>query len=146
MKKSTILIFTAATIMGTLLMGCSNATENSDKSVKSVAETEMEKVSDMAQIKKDMAKFRLEVDKKIAENDKRIADFNAALVYKTGNAKDDFEKKVKSLQAKNEELKEKTEDLKADSQENWEILKADLKSEMDDLQTAIEDFTKKHTK
>jgi uncharacterized protein YPO0396 len=146
MKKSAIMILTAAAILGTTNIGCDSTTENSDKSVKNFSETEMEKSSETAQIQSDMADYRKAIDKKIEENDKRLSEFNAALVYKTGQAKDDFDKMVKSLQTKNEDLKEKSEDLKADSQESWEIFKADFNREMDDLQSAIDDFTKKHTK
>ncbi|MFA9289853.1 MAG: hypothetical protein ACEQSF_01315 [Solirubrobacteraceae bacterium] len=142
--KKPIQIFVALVVAsGFIFTACKTPT----KKVENAAEKVIEAKDDLYKQNKE---FLLEVEEykkstidKIIANEKNIEDFNLRIATQKINAKEDYEKKIAKLNAKNLDLKKKINDFKSDNKENWEIFKSDFSREMDKLNLEFQSFTSK---
>ncbi|MGM0580863.1 MAG: peptidase M23 [Bacteroidota bacterium] len=85
--------------------------------------------------------FRIEVGKKITENDKKIDEINAKIKNSKNELKAEYEKQVAILEQNNKDLKIKMGNYKASSKENWESFKSEFNKDMNNLGSALKNFT-----
>lgn len=115
--------------------------ESSSEKVKSSevdllkAEQDLEKAN--AEYKKDVEAYRIETKNKIDSNNKQIVKFKSRIDSKDKDKKEEYNKQVEKLERKNQKMKSKMNNYKADSKDNWESFKTDFNREMDELGSSI---------
>ena len=146
MKKSSLILAGIMIAGGTLFTNCTTPAEKTDAAREDVQEAK----EDLKQAKEDFAeqfiKFKFDTEEKITANDKLIADLKSYSKDKKKEVKADYDKAVSDLEAKNQEMKRKIEDYKAEGNEKWDAFKDEFNHDMDQLGEAIKDIGKKNVK
>ena len=140
MKKSILKQGLAVLFIGAMIISCDSPSKKVEKAEADVeaADKALEEANEA--YFEDMANFRLQTDERIAANEKVIAEFNERIAKEKLDAKTDYKAKIAELEAKNNDLKKKMADYKAEGKENWEAFKIDFNKDMDALGLAIENF------
>ena len=90
--------------------------------------------------------FKREMDNKITENDKAIAALKADVRERNAEAKVNWNTAVNDLERKNQSLKDRINDYKADGNANWDEFKREFNHDMDRLGEALKDMTQNNVK
>ncbi len=90
--------------------------------------------------------YRKETSEKISSNDQRILELKANIANQKKEVRADYQKKIAALEQKNQELRKKMDDYKADSKDNWEAFKKEFNHDMEELGNAFKDLTVKNVK
>jgi hypothetical protein len=88
----------------------------------------------------DFQKFKKESELKIADNQKQIVALKTKKSTESKEIKDKYDKKVLSLEQKNNELKKRIETCKGEDKTTWEKFKIQFTKDMDELGTAIKNI------
>ncbi len=152
--KKTIFSLAIATLMaGTMITGCQSTTDktenSSDQMQKSMSDDEGSKMEPGMMTKDsitDYQKFKKESEEKINAFEKSIAEFKVKIATAKKETKIEYEKKLASLEQKNNELKKNLEDYKDDGQDNWSKFKSEFNHDMDELGKAFKDLTVNNVK
>lgn len=86
------------------------------------------------------------MDNKITENDKAIAALKADVRERNAEAKANWNTAVNDLERKNQSLKDRINDYKADGNANWDEFKREFNHDMDRLGEALKDMTQNNVK
>jgi gas vesicle protein len=150
-KKSVLSIGVVTIAVATMLFSSCNSSNEKNET------TESESVEKLNEAKEDLNEAKKEYNKKyetfkneslhrIAENEKTIAALKLEMKDETKVAKADLDKKLTTLEEKNQNLKEKISDYKEEDNEKWESFKTEFSRDMDNLGEALKDLTKTNTK
>ena len=149
MRKSVIILATAALFVGMFTSGCKSNSEKEADAVENVesASDNLERVEN--DVKLDAANkandaewqtFKKEVGISIDANETRIDELTVAM-NKAGNTFDEsYKKSIKDLKEKNESLKSKIADYE-DNQTDWSSFKREFNSDMTEISRAFKDLT-----
>lgn len=146
MKRTIIILASAAMTAGYLLSACSSPSqkvENAQEDVKE-ANKKLDKANDAYLA--DIESYRKETDEKIAANDKSISEFNARTENEKKALTADYIKNMKALEQKNSDLKKKMSEYKAEGKEQWEIFKTEFNHQLDELNKSFKAATSKNDK
>lgn len=141
--------FVALTFTVFLFSSCTSPNEKISKTkMNEASENLMEAKSDLNAAQNDFNQtyeaFKIESDRKIAENEKAIAKLR--MENKKKVAKADFEKKLTTLEKKNQSLKDRMQNYKEEGIDKWESFKTEFNHDMDNLGDALKDLTTNNTK
>ncbi len=149
MKKSFIrnTAFSAAvfTMLSTttLLTGCNSPKEKLDDATTEVVDASADLVKANDAYLAEVESFKADVAQKIAANELSLKEYNAKLVKKSNAT---LKKKIAELDSKNQDLKKKLADFKAEeSKETWAEFKTEFNHDMDGLGKAFSDLTIENT-
>lgn len=81
----------------------------------------------------------------IGANEKSIAEFRTQITKEKKEIKATYEKSLAELEQKNDMLKEKLNDFKDDETDNWNSFKTEFSGDMNDLGTALKNFSVKNS-
>lgn len=143
MKKIIFLRCVSIFLFALAIGSCDTPAEKVDKAQENVVKANNELDSAISDYVKDIDTYRLSTSKAILENEKSIAELKESALKQKLIARADFERKIKSLEQKNLELKKKLNDYKAEGNDKWKTFKLEFSKEMDDVGRSIKDLTKK---
>jgi septal ring factor EnvC (AmiA/AmiB activator) len=174
MKKSILFLTLPAFLMGAILTACMTPAQKVTHAKKDVAEAKKdveEAKGDVAEAKEDVAKARVDVAKaqedldkankeyladiesyrketldKIVANDRSIAEFVAKIENEKEEEKAEYQKKISELRQKNNKMKDKMNEYKAEGRDKWQIFKSEFNHDMNELGKAFKDLVVKNTK
>jgi predicted RNase H-like nuclease (RuvC/YqgF family) len=149
MKKTIFTLAITMIIAGTIFTGCeltTKKTENTpDQMQKSTNDDEGSQHMGTTMMAKDSIseyqQFKKESEEKIDDFEKSIAEFKTKIANAKAETKAEYEKKLTSLEQKDNALKKKLEEYKEDGQDNWSKFKSEFSHDMDELGIAIKDLT-----
>ena len=140
MKKNLLTLLASALITGTLLISCNNSAEkvenaesNATEAMSDLNEANEEYLAEIEEHKKKTAD-------KITANEKSIAEYKERIENERNEIKADYNKKIYELEKKNSDIKKKMDDYQAEGKEKWELFKAELNRDIEDLGNAIGNF------
>nr|MBK9652295.1 hypothetical protein [Bacteroidota bacterium] len=142
MKKSILNIIGIATISAMALTSCKTSADKVDAAQENVTEAEQDLNKANEELTLEVAKFQAESDSQIIANENAIAEINASIANEKQKVKEKLKKRNAELEAKNKEMKNKLSGYKADSKDNLEAFRVELKHDMNELGQALKDFTK----
>ena len=142
MKKSIFTLALTTFVAGTILISCSTPAEKVNTAEANVQQADQE----LDEAKAEYERFKLESDQRIAANEKRIAELKAYSKNVKKDMKDGYEKTIAELEAKNEIMKAKVRDYKAEGNEKWQSFKREFNHDMDELGAALKDLTENNAK
>ena len=96
------------------------------------------------QYESEFLEYKAQASAKLSDNDYSIVEFKSLIEQKEGSAKEDYDKKVAELEAKNTELRNNLEDYKEGSRDHWESFKAEFDYDMTELGKAFQDVSTKN--
>ena len=111
-----------------------------------VTQAEKDRIKANADYEADVARYRKITEQKIAANKKSMKEFEVRIEKEKMEAKAEYKKKIADLEAKNNDLKKRLEDYKADGNDNWQKFKVEFNHDMNELGTAFKDLTVRNTK
>ncbi len=141
MKKSTVVLFFVTLAAGAAFTSCSTPAEKVENAKENVAEAnkDLEKANNAYLV--DIENYRRESDAKIEANNQSIIEFKKRIESEKKSAREEYNKTIVDLEAKNSDMKKKMDEYKADTKENWEKFKSEFNTDMDNLGQSFKDFT-----
>jgi F0F1-type ATP synthase membrane subunit b/b' len=146
MKKSILTLTTVVFLTGASLTSCNNSAEKVEKAEENVQEANQDLAKAQNEYMEDMENYRREMTVKFDENDKNIRDFNDRIVNEKKDAKGEYKKRLTELEEKNNEMRRRMTDYKADGKDNWESFKAEFNRDMEELGQAFKDLGENNAK
>ncbi len=136
-------VLMVAIALFTLVISCSKSSEQklADAKVNAIEANQNVKEAVQAEANDEWLKFKAAYEVKIAENDSIVAAYKAKMKKADGKLKTKYDKKIDALEKKNNELKAKLDDYKDSGKSAWEQFKSEFTHDMDELGTALKDFT-----
>lgn len=146
MKKTFLALAASTFITGAIMTSCSSSAEKVEIAQKNVidANKELENASKAYLV--DIENYRKETESRISVYDQIIVDAKAKMENEKNAAKDEYKIIIADLEQKNNDMKRKMSDYKADGKEKWESFKAEFSHDMDELGQAFKDLTVKNVK
>jgi hypothetical protein len=149
--KKTILTLAGAALMATVIFsGCQSSAkkvENAQDQLKEAQDNVVIANQDLNKAVNDsIALFKKDAEAKIKANEQSIAEFKIRIANEKQATKAKYEKKVAEIEQQNSDLKKKLDDYKADGLDKWQAFKLEFGKDMNELGTALKDFTVKSKK
>ncbi len=148
MKK--IMFTLAATVLmtGILFTSCNSTSrkiENAGDKVLDAKEAVVDAKIDLTLARQDsiseFQQFKTDYQNQISTNEKTIAGLKLSIADASRENKVQFEEKLALLEKRNNELKIKLAEYKADETDQWKAFKQEFKNDMDELGDAFSNFT-----
>ena len=149
MNKSKYALALTIAIAGIISTGCNSAEKKEEAAKEEVneAKQELKEVQEDANAEaqkiasaEEWAAFKTETEVKINDNETKIAELRVKL-KKPGKILDPhYANRIETLKAKNEELKKRIIDYET-NQSDWEKFKREFNHDMDELGSALKDFS-----
>jgi hypothetical protein len=129
-----------------LVKGCSRSSDQkfADAKARVVAAKQdvKEATADVqAAAREEWLKFKDNANAKIAANEKCIDDYKEKMTTADGKLEKQYDRKIDALEKKNRELKSKLNDYQDSGKDKWEQFKREFNHDIDELGTALKDFT-----
>jgi len=147
--KNTILVLVITLFMiGAFMTSCQWSSEKSDNVQEKVKDTK-EKVVDSIKVRNQAIRdsiqvFKRESEEIISSNEKKLTELKGKLANEKKEDRAVLEKKLTELEQKNSDIKEKLENYKDEGQDKWEMFKAEVNHDMNELGKAFKDLTVKN--
>jgi uncharacterized protein YPO0396 len=140
MKTRTFFLLSAMVILlGTLVYSCKNEDKHPEEGQKDVTIGDRDKTD--TEYLTDIESYRVEADAEFAANDSILADFREQLKEeKDENKRREREEHYSDLERRNNEMRAKLRDYKAENRERWEEFKEEFKHDMRELGDAFRDL------
>jgi chromosome segregation ATPase len=149
MKKTTGLTtaFIGLLALSMFNFSCARREEGTNEvKVEDKPHTEQEnKVIDQAQREAERQEYRHEQERRIKENNDRIDELKAQIDHSDKNMREEYRKRIDELRERNEKLKARMEEYKYEDETKWDNFKREWNHDMDELGTALKDFTVRNT-
>lgn len=126
------------------ICSCSNAENKTGRSELQVITSNAPYSEIDEQYESDFLEYKAQASSKLSDNDYSIVEFRSLIEQKRGSEKEDYDKKVADLEAKNTELRNNLEDYKEGSRDHWESFKAEFDYDMTGLGKAFQDLSTKN--
>ncbi len=137
---------TKLTLVVTIVMAVAgfNTFGQENKKAKAARKDVAEAKTDLKEAKvdstADFKKFKKEAEIKISDNQKKIAVLKAKQSKDNKETKAEYDKKVLTLEAKNNELKSRIEGCDGNNKSAWETFKIKFSNDMNELGTSIKNI------
>jgi hypothetical protein len=141
MKTRKIVIAVIGCMTGVILSSCQSKEQKLENAQENVIDANQD-------YKQAQQEFRNEAEIKIRENENEIKMYKDNLNSQKVESRADYERRVDSLQRRNEELKRKLNEYNDDgkSNEKWESFKREFNHDMDELKQSIKHVGKNNVK
>jgi hypothetical protein len=129
-----------------LLMSCSRSSNQKVADAKANVIAAKQDLKDavadaQAAAKEEWLNFKNEAEAKIEANDKIVAEYKTKMTTTNGKLRAQYDKKIDALEKKNKVLKVKLDEYQDSGKNAWEQFKSEFTHDMDELGTALKDFT-----
>ena len=141
MKKIIFTISASAFIISGILTSCTSSSEKLAEAKNEVREANVNLDKANEENTKDMENYKRETSERIEANERSIAEFKARIAHEKKEAKAEYEAKINALEERNNDMKKRMDDYKADGQEKWETFKTEFSHGMDELGKSFKDLT-----
>jgi DNA repair exonuclease SbcCD ATPase subunit len=141
MKTKKIVIAVVGCMAGAILSSCQSKEQK--------LENAQEKVKDANEdLDEAQREFRNEQETQIKENENDIKMYRDNLNSQKMESRADYQRRVDSLETRNEELKRKLNEYngKGETNEKWESFKREFNHDMDELKKSVKDIGKNNVK
>jgi len=150
MRTNIIAVATAFIISGVALTSCGSAEDQARNDVKDAQENVVDAQADLnkanAEYEAEIDNYRHTMAERYDANDRAIADLRANIDKQRKETREEYRKRIATLEEKNRELKAKMTDYKADGKDKWENFKTEFNHDMDELGNALNDMGKDNVK
>lgn len=92
----------------------------------------------------DVEDYREDIHQQIEENNQHIVELNALIDVQKEEDKDPYKQQIAELEAKNAAMKTRMDTYTPNSNENWEMFKAEFSKDMSELGEAFKNLVTKH--
>lgn len=139
--------FLAVTICTTaIVVSCNSPAKKVDKATENVLQAQEELNKAQVEYAADVENFRNESNTRIAENEKIIADMNAKMANEKRQLKANYREQVAAIEQKNNNMKRKMSEYKADTKDNWEAFKTEFNYDMSEMSKALNNLVSNNKK
>ena len=122
-------------------VSCSDAAKKAeDKKEAAVQEAQKE----VAELQKEYDIFKKDMRQKLEANEQKMSDLKEQANALTGEAKQELDRSIDSLETRNKEIRNKLEEKGDKVYENWEDFKKEMESDLDGLADAFKNFGRKN--
>lgn len=146
MKKTIFILAVTTFIAGAIFTGCQSSEKKVENAQDAVAKANENLDEANQKYLADIEAYRKVITDKIDANNKSIAEFKLRINKEKKEAREDYKKRINELEQKNNDIKKKLDDYKAQGKENWENFKTEFNHDMDELGQAFQDLTVRNTK
>lgn len=134
-----------------LFLGCSRSSSQKVEDAKANLSAARQDVKDavadsQAAAREEWLTFKSGAEAKIAANDKIVAEYKAKMAAANDRRQERSDKKIDMLEAKNRELRAKLYEYQEGGKSTWEQFQSEFSHDMDELGTALKDFSVDNTK
>ena len=150
MKTPILKSIVMVTVTSLAVMSCNNSPKAKEQELENameevvVAKDELdESTTDSIY---DFKKFKESIELKLIENEKVIADLKARNNSSDKATKASFEKELRKLEIRNEQLVAKIDNYKQGPAQKWELFKVDFNRDLDDLGKSISTMAEQNMK
>ncbi|HXB40760.1 MAG TPA: hypothetical protein VNZ49_09475 [Bacteroidia bacterium] len=145
MKKTILKLTLTAVIMAGSLTTFAQQNKKAEKERKDVAEAKKDLKEAKADSAADFQKFKEDAEKKISENKIKIAELKEKKLAGDKDKQNKYDKKVLTLEKKNNELKAKIDGCSNVKTSRWTAFKREFSHDMDELGHAFKDIAVNNT-
>jgi hypothetical protein len=145
MKKALKVLALSIPLSGLQLTSCTSQEDKVTEAAAEVSQSEIALEKAEADYEYEVEKFKEEKTLRLIQNEKSIREFNTRIAKDKSEAKAEYEKTIKELNDKNSDMKLRMENMKFDTQSNWESFKTAFAKEMEELEKAIQTLTSSKT-
>ena len=144
MKKTFFTLAVAVLLAGTMISGCQTSAEKvkiAEDKVQDAQNKVVEAQLNLDQALKDsIQQFKKESEDQIVANDKSIAEFKAKIDREKVELRARDERRLAELERQNVIMKQRLEEFREDSKENWVTFRDKFNHDMKQMGTAFHDF------
>jgi hypothetical protein len=137
-KNLVLVVTTVMTIAS--VSGFAQQDKKSEKARKDVAESHVKLKEAQTDSTADYQQFKKNAEEKIRDNEKKIAKLKIEKSKNDKETKEEYDKKVLALEAKNNELKKRIADSANTKTYMWSSFKREFTHDMDELANAFKDI------
>ena len=124
-----------------LVSSCTSSSDKVHKAEENVKKANMDLEKQRAELEKEINAYKYEKEQIILNNEKSIEYFDQRINQQKLSDKENYEQKILDLKKKNTDLKKKITDFNTDNKEKWNAFKEDFGRDMEELGSALRDFT-----
>ncbi len=141
MKKSFLSLLLISGIFTSVLFSCSDTTQQKAEKVEAAKVQLQDAKQNLSQARQDSvndyAAFKTVADAQLAANDKMIADLKVKMNSDRAAIREKYQKQLSEINAKNELLKDKMNNYKETTSDQWASFKLGFNQDMDALGKSI---------
>lgn len=130
--------------LGVLLFSCTSSEDKVQQAEENVVDANQKLEDASLDYKVEMKMYKQENLAKIEANEAIIRDFNTRIASQKKEAKEDYQVKIATLEAKNTDLKKKLDGYNLEGKDSWDKFKSDFNKELNDLALSVQELTKKN--
>ncbi|MFM2049235.1 MAG: hypothetical protein RI955_1783 [Bacteroidota bacterium] len=119
--------------LGLISIGCNSSSQKVEDAQDNVIEANKDLEKANQDYLTDIENYKKESTEKIDANNKSINDFNARIANEKADAKIAYKNKIVALEQKNNDLKKRLDDYKAEGKDQWKEFKSDFNHDMNKL-------------
>ena len=131
---------------GIIFTSCCTPADKVNASKANVEKAELDLELAKQDYNEEYNQFKLESEGKITANEKLIADLKAYSKNKKKETKDEYDRIVNDLEAKNQAMKDKMNGYKEDGNNKWESFKNEFNHDMSEIGKSLNDLGKNNVK
>ena len=141
-KKINFLVLAITIITTAIFTSCNSPEQKVDNAADKVTDAQNDLSAAQEDYKAELEKFRNESNDKLTSNEKEIADLRSKMINEKKEMKEDYNRKVDAMEAKNAEMKKRLDDYHDDGgNAKWQSFKTEFNHDMDELGNAFKDLT-----
>ncbi len=141
MKNTYFALAAILLIAGAMLTGCDNSRVDSKEKVE---QANQDMVDSQAQFEQEWQQFKNDIQVKINANQKYIDDFNTAMKSTSKKFKAKYQNEILTLEQKNIEFQKMINDYRYAGNDNWEMFKLQLNSDIDSVGNVLKGLFEKN--
>ena len=141
MKKRVLIAIASAFATATSFTSCNSPAQKVENAQEKVNEANENLDKANEEYQADIERCRRESAQRFEANDRTIAELKAEMRSDKKAAKAEYRRKVEELEQRNNDLRVRMNDYKADGRDNWERFKIEFNHDMDDLGRSFRDLT-----
>ena len=140
-KKINLLFVLGMVFSATMFSSCRSPEKKVDDAAENVTDAKNDLTAAQEDYAAEVEKFRTESSDKITSNEKEIADLRAKMINEKKVMKEEYNRKVDAMEAKNAEMKKRLDDYHDEGNDKWQSFKTEFNHDMDEFRHALKDFT-----
>lgn len=144
--KNVFLIANALVLSALILTSCNSSSKKVENAEKEVIQANKDLEEANKELEQDMADYRKEIALKIESNNQSIIELKNKINDQKKEARIEYKQKIADLEAKNNDLRIKMDNYRANNKDQWESFKKEFNHDMEALGEAFQDITIKNTK
>lgn len=140
-KLLRVLALTLTIAAASIITSCNTPAEKVENSENDVIEAQHDLEKANAQYLEDVEDYRVKARDRINANNQRIIELKAHTESMNKEEKVKYQNQIDKLEQKNDNLKERLDDYKAESKDDWQSFKTEFSNDMNELGSALKSFT-----